>query len=220
MISDTAVYGWATEERLDQASQRDGQLGPKLGPTRSVRDHIAVSPAAGDLESQLRSARHNGSADLGVKGSRVQISAARQGDFLHLLGIPPENRQGSTGPIKGPEYNCRIQRGDRVNATGMRRPSGLAMRGSLDVRLLAKCQASAEWALCLLVSAEGDAPRERFIAFRLGPAQRELRLLGRGSGQRGRRRRELRSHRPRLMRDYRTRCSRGARRSRLPAARP
>ena len=43
----------------------------------SVRDHIAGLPAAAVLESQLRITGQNESADLGVKGSRVQISPAR-----------------------------------------------------------------------------------------------------------------------------------------------
>jgi len=111
MISDTAVYGWATEERLDQASQRDGQLGPKLGPTRSVRDHIAVSPAAGDLESQLRSTLHNGSADLGVKVSVACPGWVQSGIYAAspTLNVRREQMQSAL-PFKLMETDTAAQR--------------------------------------------------------------------------------------------------------------
>jgi hypothetical protein len=65
----------------------DEQLGPKLGRTSSVRNHMAPSPAVPVLDRTLRSARHNEAADLGVKGSRVQISPARQAKHLVRAGL-------------------------------------------------------------------------------------------------------------------------------------
>jgi hypothetical protein len=52
-----------------------------LGPNWAQRVQCAITwrshPAATVLDRTLRSARHNEAADLGVKGSRVQISPAR-----------------------------------------------------------------------------------------------------------------------------------------------
>jgi hypothetical protein len=66
------TMSWTT----GQAFALKRKCGPKLGPTSSCAITLRSHPAP-VLESRLRSIRHNESADLGVKGSRVQISLAR-----------------------------------------------------------------------------------------------------------------------------------------------
>jgi hypothetical protein len=65
-----------------------------LGPTSSVGDHVALSPDPHSLSRTLRSTRHNESADLGVKGLRVQISPARP-TYCLVRGIFRKSREFS-----------------------------------------------------------------------------------------------------------------------------
>jgi hypothetical protein len=66
-----------------------------FGPNWAQRVQCAITwrshPAAPVLDRTLRSARHNEAADLGVKGSRVQISPAR------LSKLPSQTAISSSG---------------------------------------------------------------------------------------------------------------------------
>ena len=69
-----------------------------MGPTSSVRDHATLSADARDRSRTLSSTRRHKSADLGVKGSRVQIPPARRIRFTPSVegltvrgGRPPQS---------------------------------------------------------------------------------------------------------------------------------
>jgi hypothetical protein len=61
-------------------TQRDEQLGPNWAQRVQCAITWRSHPAAPVIDRTLRSGRHNEAADLGVKGTQIQISPARQHD--------------------------------------------------------------------------------------------------------------------------------------------